>query len=400
MTAATTKKHCKDCGLPSSHHIGTWLGEFIGQLSPPLSLPRKIETRLNILLERSLEFFGLIKPKDDFALSDIQVRSACFIEEARKRGVKFKAIWGPLGYTNHFCAETDGRIVRFESLPTADFAGKNRASFVDCKERTKTNLRKGGFPIAEGRAFWFWQRRKAVEYGTSELGCPLVVKPRGGSVSRHVTTNIKNEEDLKRAIDKAVTYSPAFIIERFVADSFVHRATVIDFDYVACVKQIPANVTGDGRSTIEELVKRKNENKGRGESDQKGFTLYKLVIDSTTEEILTEKGYDLRTVPREGEDVYLQENPFLKLGGDLVEVTEIVHPDNTRLFKDVAKFFDIRVVGIDFIAPDISCSWKTQPCAVLELNSVPCIELHRFPSSGTPQNVARAVTDLFFKYYL
>jgi cyanophycin synthetase len=37
---------------------------------------------------------------------------------------------------------------------------------------------------------------------------------------------------------------------------------------------------------------------------------------------------------------------------------------------------------------------------VLELNSVPCIEMHHFPSSGTPQNVAKALVDLFFKYYL
>jgi len=48
---------------------------------------------------------------------------------------------------------------------------------------------------------------------------------------------------------------------------------------------------------------------------------------------------------------------------------------------------------------DISLPFSEQPCAVLELNSVPCIELHHFPSSGRPQNVAGALADLFFSTY-
>ena len=121
---------------------------------------------------------------------------------------------------------------------------------------------------------------------------------------------------------------------------------------------------------------------------QKEFTLYRIVENETS---------NFSAIPRKGEIVYLQKDPFLKLGGDLIEVTPQIHPDNSQLFREIAKFFDIRVVGIDFLAQDISNSWKNQPCAVLELNSAPCIELHHFPSSGTPQNVARAVVDLFLK---
>jgi len=56
----------------------------------------------------------------------------------------------------------------------------------------------------------------------------------------------------------------------------------------------------------------------------------------------------------------------------------------------------IHVVGIDFLCENISKSWKKQKCAILELNSVPSIELHHFPSAGVPQNVAKAMVDLFF----
>lgn len=394
------KKYCKDCGLHSAHHINTWLEEITNALLPKLRLSRKLNSWFDIMFEKTFSFVGLIKMRDDFLLSEIQMRSACFIDEARKRGVKFKAAKGPVGYTNYFCAGIDGQKIRFESLPVADHIGKYDVSFVDCKERTKNHLKKGGFPIAEGKSFWFWQKGRALKFGGDELGFPLVVKPRGGSVARHVTTNIRSREELLEGLNKAIVYSPAFIVERFIENSFVYRATVVDFDFVAVVKQVPANVVGDGTSTIQSLVEKKNGDKNRGEPHQKDFTLYKIVIDETTRKLLVEKNYKLETVPKKDEIVYLQKNPFLKLGGDLVEITKKVHQDNVQLFKNIAKFFDIRLVGIDFLIPNISSSWQNQHCAVLELNSVPCIEMHHFPSSGTPQNVANALVDLFFKYYL
>lgn len=262
-------------------------------------------------------------------------------------------------------------------------AGNTR--LVDDKEKTKSYLRKGNFPIAEGKSFWFWQKKKAADFGIKKLGFPLVVKPRSGSVSRHVTTNIEDAGKLKRAIDNAVIYSPAFIVEKFIPRAFVYRATVIDFNFVACVKQVPANVVGDGIATIRELIDRKNSDPNRGEPHQK---------------IVEDKTIDFLSAPKKGEVVFLQQDPFLKLGGDLVEMTPEVHPDNRNLFRQVAKFFDIKIVGIDFLARDISRSYKEQECAILELNSAPCIELHHFPYSGAPQNAAKAVADLFFKYYL
>lgn len=394
------KKYCKDCGLPAAHHIQTWLDEITSTLMPRLRLPGGLESFFDVFLEKTFLSIGLIRMSDDFLFSEIQMRSACFIDEARKRGVKIKAAKGPFGYSNRFCAEIGDKKIRFESLPVASHVSIYDASFVDCKERTKDHLSKGNFPIAKGKSFWFWQKDRVLKFGSDELGFPLVVKPRGGSVARHVTTNIRSKEQLRKAIKKAVIYSPAFIVEEFIEHSFVYRATVVDFDFVAVVKQVPAHVVGDGSSTIQELAEKKSSGKRRGEPYQKDFILYKIVIDETTAKLLAEKKYNLQSIPEKDEYVYLQRDPFLKLGGDLVEVTEKIHPDNIRLFKDIAKTFDIRLVGIDFLIPDISGSYQNQRCAVLELNNVPCIEMHHFPSSGTPQNVASACVNLFFKYHV
>lgn len=393
------KNFCEDCGHSNWHHFNTWLEELSRHFLPSLKLPRQIETIFEIVLEKIFTILKIARFRTDFSVADIQLRSFCFIKEMKKRGAVCYAMQSIFGYTNHFKIKVGGKTFRFETLPTAEFASKYTTKIVDDKELTKRFCKKGGFPVVDGRAFWFWQKRKAIRFGQA-LGFPLVVKPRGGSVSRHVTTNIQNEAQLEKAIRHAVSYSPAFLVEKFIPDAFVYRATVIDFDFVVCVQQIPANIIGDGISTIRELIDKKNNDPHRGNPHQKQFTLYKIVENEITKRLLAEKGYTYNTILKKGEILYLQKDPFLKLGGDLVEVTSIVHKDNLKLFRDLARFFDIRLTGIDFLARDIAVSWKDQPCAILELNSVPNIELHHFPYSGTPTNPAKALADMFFKYYL
>ena len=137
-------KYCKDCDLTAIYHIQTWLDEIINTFALRLRLLKRLESFFDVLLEKIFTTVGLIKMKDDFFLSEIQMRSACFINEARKRGVSFKAAKGPAGYTNYFCAEIGGKKIRFESLPAAEHASKYEVSLVDCKERTKNHLKKDG----------------------------------------------------------------------------------------------------------------------------------------------------------------------------------------------------------------------------------------------------------------
>lgn len=367
---------------------------------PPLKLPKKILEITELFIEKIFTIPRLARFKTDFTISsNVPLRAFLFTEEMKKRGAACSALHSFAGFTNHIKIDIHGKTFRFDGFPTAEFASKYDSRITDDKVLAKEHCKIGGFPIAEGQSFWFWQKNKAIRFGTN-LGFPLVVKPRGGSVSRHVTTNITNLDHLKKAVRHAIAYSPSFIIEKFIPNTSVIRATVVDFDFVACVKQVPANVVGEGVSTIRTLIDLKNLDPRRGEPHQNQFVLNKIVRNDMTKTLLREKGYSIDSIPKKGEIVYLQRDPFLKLGGDLVELTPTVHPENVKLFKDLARHFDIRITGIDFLAEDISKSWREQSCAILELNSLPCIELHHFPYSGTPTSPARALADMFTKYYL
>ena len=146
-------RHCQDCNLPAVNHVQTWLDEIISTIMLRLKISRKIMSFFDILLENFFRLLGLIKMEDNFLLSEIQMRTACFITEAKKRGVKFTVIKGPFGYTDHFYAQVNGRKIRFDNLPVADHIGKNNTSLVDCKKRTKNYLQKRDFPVAANPFF-------------------------------------------------------------------------------------------------------------------------------------------------------------------------------------------------------------------------------------------------------
>ena len=369
---------------------------------PNIYLPHSF----NYFIEKSFVnlfcFLKVIKVEEIFERSKISskisLRTTVFMDEAEKRGIKFSALKGPVSYLNQFYMVVNGKKYLFEGLPRAEWLSKKSIHRIDDKIFIKNELAKIGAPIAEGRSFNHFNRRKALKYG-ERLEFPLIVKPRAGSISHHITTDIKNKNELKEAIRKTLRYSPFFVVEKYLEDMNVYRATVIDEENIACVKRVAAHIIADGKHSIKKLIEIKNKDSRRGNPRQKDTTLYKLVINKTSEKLLAEQGYNFNSVSEKGEIIYLQEKVILDLGADLFEVSRNMHWDNIELFKKIASLFNVKLVGIDFIAEDISKSWKEQRCAVIELNSLPYIDMHHFPTYGEPMEISKHLCDMVVKYY-
>lgn len=384
------REACRDCGMEKTAHIASWTDgilEPVAQKGAQL-IPRALERTVGAGIDAALYGLGVFSPTETYSERDIGARAWCLAQAARERGIMIRATRGPFGFINYFEFDTPSRTLRFEGLPIE----QPDAHRIDDKGAVKTALASAGFPVLPGRAFWFWQKRGARAFARA-IGFPLVVKPTNGSYSRHVSTNISNETELERAVRHALRYGPSFLVERYLPDARVVRATVVGDDFLACAERIPANVVGDGTHTIRELIDKKNSHPLRGEITQHEAVLFKIVEDATTDALLAAEGYQKNSVPPRDAVVLLQRDPFVRLGADCREVTGVAHPENIALFKDIARHFETPLVGIDFICRDITASWKNQDCAILELNSLPCIEIHHYPSEGTPQNVAGAILD-------
>ncbi len=395
------KKSCQDCGPVFVPHYQHWVEDLERVFSPFrfFYIPAKTHYFLGGQVDKIFFMFGLARLSKDIYHREAPLRTTVFMREAEKEGWGFLAVKTKRGFNNHFYMMKDGKKFAFEGLPRAEFLHKKKTTKIDDKIFVKKFLEKEGLPVAKGKAFAWWQKKKALRWAEENDIFPAVVKPRFGSMSQHVTMNIENKEDLEGAISKANTYAPFFIVEKHIAHRAVYRATVVDGEFVACTRRIPAYVVGDGQKTVRALVEEKNQDPKRGLSGQLDFTYYHLILDETSERILKEQDLSLDAIPKAGREVFTQEKVILDLGADVEGVTSKTHPDNLALFRQVAKIAGAFLVGIDFLAQDIAQSWREQECAIIELNSLPYIDAHHHPSIGAPTNISRAIVEAMGKYY-
>lgn len=398
------KKICPHCGPLAVNHFASWLNNFIeyfiNQLDKRLSgfWARMCSGFIGKAQDRFLLFFlaafqkaKIISLKTDFERHKIYNRTLVFLDEAKARGIEAGAVLICGRYSNHFFAQIGGRKIFFEGLPLGKSSGKAEKVFIDDKAELKKILRQNNLPFVEGKSFW--SRKNAFDYGLA-LGFPLVVKPRWGSISRHTFINIQNRLELSEAIKGAGQISPWIIVERYLPEMEVFRATIVNFRLGGAAKRMPANVIGDGCLSVQELVEAKNMHPWRGQPRQKDCTYLKIVLDKKSEELLRAQGLALNSVPDKERRVFLQEKIILDLGADLIEMTGLVHQDNILLFEQVAKIFGTKLVGIDFLCQDIAVSWQAQKCAIIELNSLPFIDMHHFPLEGQPRNLASQLWEM------
>lgn len=316
-------------------------------------------------------------------------RSLVVVREARKRGILIKAIKCLGKDTNYFSIETRGIKKFFEGLPHLTIEHTLPPDFDD-KDKLKKLLQKDGLPHPQGAAFRDY--RSAQRYVREVIGFPVVVKPQSGSLSRHTVCNVKDESQLQEAVKIAKMISPAFVVEEFIAGD-VHRVTLINDEIVASCLREPPNVIGDGRHTIQELIEIKNQNPIRGATGKKNFTLHKITVTPKTTFLLAEQNLNLESVLPPDQKVYLHDKVILACGADIHDTTDKIHPENKNLFRKVAELYDAPLIGIDVITEDISKPYHEKRCAIIEVNSLPYIDMHHYPVTGKARDVAGCLLD-------
>ncbi|MRT15668.1 cyanophycin synthetase [Vitellibacter sp. q18] len=258
------------------------------------------------------------------------------------------------------------------------------------KEDTKYLLEQAEVQVPRGDIIG---RESSLEEACRYVGFPLVVKPVGGNHGRGITVNIKNYEDALVAFRAAKNVSPKVIIEKYITGED-YRLLVINNVLVAAAKRTPANVVGDGKSTIKELVEEVNKDPRRGYGHENVLT--KITINDLTKTIIAAKGYTEDSVPKAGEVVILKDTANLSTGGTAEDVTDIVHPSNVSMAERISKIIDLDICGIDIMTTDISKPLEETGGAVLEVNAGPGFRMHLAPTTGLPRNVAAPVIDKLF----
>ena len=217
---------------------------------------------------------------------------------------------------------------------------------------------------------------------------PAVVKPVDTDHGIAVITNIKSRQELNSAIENAFRFAGKVIVEEFFPGR-EYRFLVIDFQVRAIACREPANVTGDGTSTIRQLIDNKNE--GRGNDYR--HPLLKINIDEEVKRHLRDSSLSPDSILQNGEKIYLRKNSNLSTGGDSIDVTEDIPGFYEAIAVEAARSAGLKIAGIDIIIKDLIETPSPENYIVVELNAPAMLSMHNYPYIGKNRHVEKYVLD-------
>ena len=208
----------------------------------------------------------------------------------------------------------------------------------------------------------------------------LVVKPDNGEQGNGVSVNLRDAQSLEQAIAEARRFDSRVLLESYHPGDDL-RVVVINYQVVAAAIRQPAQICGDGRKTVRELIKkqsRKRQASTGGES--------RIPLDEETRRTVEDAGYTFDSILPVNQTLQVRRTANLHTGGVLVDVTERLHPALQEAAIAAARALEIPVVGMDLLVPAVD-----QPdYVIIEANERPGLANHE------PQPTAECFIDMLF----
>ncbi len=309
--------------------------------------------------------------------------TACIVDAATDRGIPFIRLTEgnlvQLGYgakqRRIWTAETDRTSAISETISSD-------------KDLTKQLLSQCGVPIPQGKivhsANDAWQ-------AAQDIGLPVVVKPIDGNHGRGVALDLNSQTDIEAAYHVAINEGSEVMVERYIRGD-EHRLLVVGNRVVAAAKGETATITGDGVSTVEQLIETQiNSDPRRGEEEDFPLDTIRLSEHQHAVLELQRQGLQAHCIPEKDRVVIVQRN-----GNMSHDVTDQVHPEVAHVVALAARIIGLDIAGIDLVAQDISKPLQEQGGAIVEVNAGPGLLMHLKPASGNVRPVGKAIADHLF----
>ncbi len=199
-----------------------------------------------------------------------------------------------------------------------------------------------------------------------------VVKPAAGTGGgAGVTCNVRTPDELVRAWLAAGRWADRILVERQVP-GHEYRLLFLDGELLGAVRRRPAAVTGDGSSTVGQLIAAENRRRLSSGHDEAARLIR---VDLDCELALTRQGYDIGSVAPRGHRVEVTGKVSYNAAGEN-ETVESFAPELVAQCARAVRLTRLRLAGIDLVTPDTSVPLHVAGGAVLEVNGTPGLHYH------------------------
>lgn len=317
---------------------------------------------------------------------DMELSTQILMKEAIKRGIKFEVLDRE---DNFISLEKNGKLEYIKQATKTSVDNYATVLAMNNKVVTKKILDKKDVRVPKGEEFTSIDEsiRRIEKY----VNLPVVIKPKSTNFGLGISIfpDGGGKEELTKALDFAFSKDNTVLIEEFIKGK-EFRFLVIGDKVSGILHRVPANVKGDGKHTIEELIEIKNKDSLRG----KGYKtpLEKIEIDTSVLLYLKNHNRDIYTVLKEGEEVFLRENSNISTGGDSIDFTDVIPNRFKEIAIKSAKSIGAKICGVDMVIEDYTDERSNY--GIIELNFNPAIHIHSYPYEGKERNVAKDILNL------
>lgn len=258
------------------------------------------------------------------------------------------------------------------------------------KIATQNLYAEAGLPVPKT---WYIRQNDTISDEALQLmhdGTSLVVKPLDAAHGNGVRVNIKTPVALDAALSNARKYSQNVLIQECIEQAHDVRLLCIDYKCIAALERSPASVTGDGVSTVEQLIQKENKSENRGENYKKDLNI--IPIDLARDYL----GSQMNDVPAEGIPVQVVGTANVGTGGTTRDVTDEVPQWLCEMAEKAARVSQLACCGVDFLLQgEISPSETDDSlrATIIEVNKSPALFMHDRPIHGTPRPAISSFVD-------
>jgi glutamate--cysteine ligase len=315
---------------------------------------------------------------------DMEVSTQVLMKEAMARKIKVEV----LDRKANFIRLSKGKKVEYvhqatktskDSLITNDI--------MENKKVTKIILDENGISVPQGDEFN--DINKALGSYDSFSHLNLVIKPT--TTNYGIGLNFAKAGDglaYEKGLRDAFKHGSSVIVEEFI-EGKEYRFLVLGNKTEAVTLRIPANIIGDGKSTIKELISQKNY---RPKNHK--FPKYFIRMGKEEREKLKSMGLTFTSIPKKGKQIFLRDNSNVSTGGDPIDMTDDMSEPYKEIAVRAAKTVNATFCGVDMIVKDFKKPPTKNNHSIIELNFNPILSIHNFPYEGKNRDVGKPTLDL------
>uniref|UniRef100_A0A6C0B9M2 ATP-grasp domain-containing protein n=1 Tax=viral metagenome TaxID=1070528 RepID=A0A6C0B9M2_9ZZZZ len=306
----------------------------------------------------------------------------CFFSTTYKEGLNLrKNKYDSFFKRNHIQNDKEKSILTYQNK-SVKYKYLNKDTYINEKSIVKKILMDNAIPTSN---YYVWNPSISVDHNMSNLSVlkrPLVIKPDIGHQGVNVTTDIMEDKDILKKVNKLIKMNATVLIEEQIQGYKEYRVTVLNDVVIGATEKISASISGDGTHSILELIDEYNKKKD-----------YK--IHTVDYNYIKQQGYTKNDILPHGVKLKLTNVANMSNGSEIKNVDlDLINPMNAMMFKQINQLLTYQVSGIDYLG-DLSVPYMLMG-SVIEVNPAPGIDIH-YNVVKNKNTFLKSIVDNLFK---